>query len=77
MNGWFVPRCLLRSIRLDELAASNTREIRKRAQFDEAITAELDNSFLLHPKETSTTSSGCTIYGDYDHSLHNPYEDDI
>ena len=43
MNGRFVPHCSLRCVILDKLDASNASEIRKRVQFDEAITAKLGN----------------------------------
>ena len=52
-------------------------QVRKRDHFYEAITAKLGNYFLFPPKETSTTLNGRPIYGDYDHSLNNTYEDEI
>ena len=42
-NGRVVPRRSLRHLRPYKLAASNASEIRKRAQFDEAIAAKIGN----------------------------------
>ena len=77
MNGRIVLWRLLRCLFPYELAAPNASEIRKRAQFDEAITAKLGNPFSLPPKETATTLNGSPIYVDHNHSLHTTYEDEI
>ena len=69
INGRVVPHCSLHRFLPDELAASNASEIRKRDQFDEAITAKIGNSFSFPPKDTATTLNGCPIYGDYEHSF--------
>jgi hypothetical protein len=70
MNGEVVPRRSLRRLRPDELAASNASEARKRAQFDEAISAKLGDSFTMHPlpARVSNPQDGGTTYV--------PYEDD-
>ena len=61
------------SLRPDELAASNTSEIRKRAEFDSLITAKLGNSFLSPPKETAVEVDNFPVK-EFDQSLHTPYE---
>ena len=43
MNGRVVPFRSLHRLRPDQLAESNTSEIRKRAQFDEVITSKVVN----------------------------------
>ena len=77
MNGRVVSCNSINFLHPDDFAASNIGEIRKCAQFDEAITAKLGNSFFLPPMETSTTLNGRPKYGYYDHSMHTPYEDEI
>ena len=72
-NGQVVPCRSLRRLHPDELAASNTGEIRKRAEFDSLITTKLGNSFSPPPKETAVEVDDCPIK-EFDHSLHTPYE---
>ena len=75
-NGQVVPCRSLCCLCLDEWAASNTSEIRKRAEFDSLITAKLNNSFSSPPKETAVEVENCPVK-EFDHSLHTPYESEL
>ena len=77
MNRQVFPRCSLHRLFPDELDANNASDIIKRAHFYYSVTANLGNSFLLPPEETAITLNGRPIYGDYEHSLHTSYEDEI
>ena len=72
MNGEIVPRRSLRRLRAEEISVTNEAESRKEAQFDEAITKRLGDSFSASPMPTPSQ-----VDGEDNDFVYIPYEDDV
>ena len=76
MNGEIVPRRSLRRLRAEEISVTNEAEASKRAQFDEAITKKLGNSFSAAPERRPSEA----FHQEEDAAnnwMYIPYEDDV